>query len=722
MNGSAAQLRLQTPVEELPHVGPRRAAAFRRLGVATLADLIKHLPHRHERIEPEAPIARLAAGAVVSARGEITATRVVNRRPRPRFEAVLLDPTGRLDLVFFNQTFLQSRLRVGMRIRVQGTAKRFHSGLQIANPKWEVLTDEGEAPADALQPEGGEARLRPVYPASEDLPSSAIEKTVLSVLDAALPQIDDHLPDTLRVDRALPVLREAYRMFHRPADEEEVRAARRRLAYDELLLLQLGVQMKRAYVRRTRRAPALRWSEAIDGHIRARFPFPLTEAQDVVVREVAADLQRPTPTSRLVQGDVGSGKTVIALYAMLMSAASRHQSALMAPTELLAEQHFASISRYLAGSSVKTALLTGGLPEAERRAVHEGLASGEIDMVVGTHALLSAGVRFASLAVAVIDEQHRFGVHQRMLLREGGEGGAMPHTLVMTATPIPRTLALTVFGDLDVSTVRGMPPGRSPIRTRWVPGDKSAEVYAWLRTRLDRGEQAYIVVPAIDGGEAEDPGLLTDAPPAGGDRERSLKSVRSVLRHLEEGPLAGKRLASLHGRMGREQRDAVMERFRAGAIDALVATTVIEVGVDVSNATVMVIEHAERFGLAQLHQLRGRVGRGSKASVCVLIGDAPTPEAGDRMKAVAEQSDGFVLAERDLELRGPGEILGARQAGAAQFSAARFPEDTNLLLLARRDAAAWIDKSPTLGMPEEALVRARLMRSHGEALGLGDIA
>ena len=479
--------------------------------------------------------------------------------------------------------------------------------------------------------------------------------------------------------------------------------ARRRLIFDELLLLQLAVHLKRAHLRRTLHAPALRWSQAIDEHIRARIPFSLTQGQDAAVDEIKTDLQQSVPASRLIQGDVGSGKTAVAVYAMLMAVASGHQAAIMAPTELLAEQHYLSISDMLRDSNVRIGLLTGSLRDSERRDLLDKVAGGDVDVVIGTHALLTEDVAFSSLGVAVIDEQHRFGVHQRARLRERvGDESSMPHVLVMTATPIPRTLALTVFGDLDVSIVSGQPPGRGQISTRLVSPAQRDEVYGFVRQRVDAGDQVYVVVPSIEGGDAAD--------------------VRSTIEALEVGPLAGRRVAGLHGRLKRETRANVMERFRSGAIDVLVATTVIEVGIDVPSATVMVVEQAERFGLAQLHQLRGRVGRGERDSVCVLIGEAVTGEAKARLEAMASISDGFVLAEKDLEIRGPGEIVGAKQSGAAPFRLAEFPRDIDLLLAARRDAATWIERSPDLGSAGESLLRRRLMKAHGEALGIADVA
>ena len=500
----------------------------------------------------------------------------------------------------------------------------------------------------------------------------------------------------------MPSLRDAYRMSHEPIDEHEPDEARRRLAYDELLLLQLGLAMKREHLRRRLRSPALRADDAVDRHIRDRLPHTLTPAQDRVVAELASDLSTERPTNRLVQGDVGSGKTLVALYAMLMGVASGKQAALMAPTALLAEQHFGTIDGILSGSNVRTALLTGATPPAERERMLAALASREIDLLIGTHALLTETVVFDELAAVVIDEQHRFGVHQRATLRaRAGDDATTPHVIVMTATPIPRTLAISLFGDLDISTIDELPPGRRPVRTRVVDPIHRARVYAFVRRRIDRGEQAFVVVPAIDTDELAD--------------------LRTVEKELGEGPLRDARVASVHGRMTRDTREHIMGRFRAGLIDVLVATTVVEVGVDIPGATVMVVEQAERFGLAQLHQLRGRVGRGDKPSVCLLVGSPSTPGGAERLGVMRSTSDGFELAERDLEIRGPGEVFGTRQSGLPPFRVADFVRDRELLAMARRDAAEWIHRSPDLDADEERVLKRRLLRAHGEMLGLGDV-
>jgi ATP-dependent DNA helicase RecG len=724
-------LTLRTPLTEVKGITSFMSHGLSDLGITNVGTLVAHLPMRHEALEAETSIADLVIGQIGSARGEIAATRLVRAGRSPRFEAVVIDGADRLDAVWFNQPYMKDRLRPGMLVRLQGKCQRFGPGMQMVNPR--VETFEGDAP----QPAAGERRLRPVYPASEAIDSRAIERAVGKVLADALPLIDEHLPEPFRAERQLPALDQAYRMYHAPASEDEVLRARRRLAYDELLLLQLGVHIKRAHLRRELSAPALRSSEAIDRHIRERLAFELTPGQNQVVREITADLTRAVPTNRLIQGDVGSGKTAVALYAMLLSAASKHQSALMAPTEILAEQHHASITRTLRGSRVRVELLTGSTSKKDRAEILERLAAGEIDILVGTHALLTEDVRFHSLGVAIVDEQHRFGVHQRATLRgkSAAAGRAVtPHVLVMTATPIPRTLAITLFGDLDISTIAGMPPGRSPIRTRVVAREVRDEVYAFVKSRLDRGEQAYVVVPAIDpesqGRDEAQPRARTSggtkAGAEGGSARRAsgaaaISGVTSVLKELTSGPLAGKRLAAIHGRLDRGERDAVMEKFRAGEIDALVATTVIEVGVDVPNATVMVVEDADRFGLAQLHQLRGRVGRGAKESACILIAEALTDDARRRLEVVAATTDGFALSEKDLEIRGPGELFGTKQSGLPPLKAADLMRDRELLSMARRDASAWIDESPRLGKPEEKLIRRRLLKAYGTALGLGDV-
>ena len=586
----------------------------------------------------------------------------------------------------------------------------------MANPKWEILSED----AAESKPARG-ARLRPVYPVTEGLAAPVLEGLIAETLDRVLPGLEDPLPAELCAAHNMPSLAEAFRLIHQPAEDDDHKAARRRLAYNELLLLQLGIAMKRAMVVKQQAAPPLEAGDAIDAHIRERFPFRLTDAQDKVIAEIAADLATPEPMNRLVQGDVGSGKTVVALYAMLLAVASNKQAALMAPTELLAEQHHRSISAMLEGSSVRLALLTGGQSASgskARKAQLADIAAGQTDIVIGTQALVTDAIQFKDLAVAVVDEQHRFGVMQKARLREHGDTDGhgrirVPHHLVMTATPIPRTLSLTVFGDLDVSTITGKPPGRMPADNRVVGQDKADEVYNYLKTRLDRGEQAYVVVPMIDsaGEEGE------------GNNAAGLRNVADTAAMLRKVLGEGFEVAEVHGRLARDEREAVMAAFRDRRAHVLVATTVIEVGVDVPNASVMVIEHAERFGLAQLHQLRGRVGRGasSRRPLCVFIAKPTTDDALARMDAIASTNDGFKIAELDLQIRGMGDFFGTRQSGMPPLRVAEIPEDLDLLQLARRDAQQIIDRDWRLAEPGHRLLHRVVHQQYGEALGLIDV-
>ena len=698
--------RLNDAIGDLPGIGPRTTEAYSALGLETLSDLLWHLPMRYEHERAEMTIEQAetlvpdleGAQENVAIRGEIAAIRSVGGRRGGRVEATLEDDTGSIQLVFFNAGWLRSKLNPGIRLVAEGKARRWRGYLQLANPTWRIEDDEAEDPNP-----GREERHRPVYPGSERLPSRRIEATLEPLLEPLLEQVDDPLPEDLRRGRELPRLADALHAVHRPSQPADAVDGRRRLAYDELLLLQLGVMMKRRHLRETLKAPALERTEDIDQRIRARLPFALTSDQDKVCGEISGDVSRSVPMNRLLQGDVGSGKTAVALYAMLLAAAHDHQAVLLAPTELLAEQHHASITRMLEGSDVQVDLFTGTLGTAERRSLRDRLASGASHLVIGTHALLSDDVVFNRLGLVVIDEQHRFGVEQRARLRRPDAHGVIPHVLVMTATPIPRTLALTVFGDLDVSSIRHRPPGRQPIVSRIVEPTNAPKVYGYLAERVAAGEQGYVVVPAIDEGDL------------------GLKSVGSHRAMLASGPLSDARLDVVHGRLSQPERESIMERFRAGEIDVLVATVVIEVGVDVPNATMMVIEHAERFGLAQLHQLRGRVGRGTARSVCAFIGDPTTDDGRKRLEAIGGTDDGFKIAELDLEIRGPGEFFGARQSGLPPFRVANLLEDLDLLRLAQRDAEDWISRDPRLQAAEATEIRAQLMSRYGQALGLGDV-
>jgi ATP-dependent DNA helicase RecG len=466
--------------------------------------------------------------------------------------------------------------------------------------------------------------------------------------------------------------------------------------------MELGVTLRKRLKTLNHSAEPLRCSEEIDRRIRKRFPFEMTSAQNRIIGEIVSDLSDTIPMHRLLQGDVGSGKTVLALYAALVAVANRKQVAMIAPTEILAEQHYESLRRYLADSRVRFCLLTGGTPTAERKKIIEGIANGKIGIAVGTHALLEEKIEFNDLGLAIVDEQHKFGVLQRAAVLAKGR---TPHYMVMTATPIPRTLALTVFGDLDVSVLDEMPPGRRPVTTKAVPPDRREEAYAFIRRRLDAGEQAFFVYPLVEE-----------------DRSDDIKAATEESERLAVGPFDGYSVGLLHGQMPPHHKDDIMRRFREAGIQLLVATVVVEVGLDVPNATVMVIEHAERFGLAQLHQLRGRIGRGSKPGFCLLFADAATEEAKKRIEIMTRTSDGFRIAEEDLRIRGPGEFFGTRQHGLPPLKVANLIEDVDMLLLARRDAAGILKNDPKLSDPKHAPLREALHANFAEVIHLIDAA
>ena len=704
MNASNKNL-LRTLVSDLPSVTYERVAPLHDLGIHTVADLIKHLPMRHEKHfgmvtieEAESLLGdRTRTNELVTIKATID-TVVPHRRRgrRTRIEATVEDESGSMQINWFNQPWVARSLHPEMNVQFHGPVSKHKDILQMNNPRWEEIDEE-------MQDETVEGDFRPVYPANDRITSSSIANLIKEVLDDALPEIEDHFSTTTLEELAMPVLSHAYELCHRPSVESDTERGKRRLAYDELFLLQLGVMMKRHQRRDTMRSPALKWNEKIQERIEARIPFTLTDAQQRVIKEIVTDVTSSTPMNRLLQGDVGSGKTVVALHAMLMAVTSSKQAALMAPTELLAEQHCQTITELLTGSEVSIALLTSSLSSSDRSTLIQNIGDGEIDIVVGTHALLTEDVVFDNIAIAITDEQHRFGVHQRATLRnKTDDPHAIPHTLVMTATPIPRTLSLTIFGDLDVSTINALPPGRSPITTKLVQPEDAEKPYNYMRQLVEKGQQGYVVVPLVE------------------ETESGLKSVIAHAQNLRDGYLQGNTIEVVHGRLNSAEREETMQRFRDGSIDVLVATTVIEVGVDVPNATMIIIEHADRFGLAQLHQLRGRVGRGELGGVCALIASPITEESIQRLHAIVESNDGFRIAERDLEIRGPGELFGAKQSGIAPFVVARLPRDFELLSLARRNAVAWIEQDPTLS--KSPLLRARLMRAHGESLGLGDVA
>jgi ATP-dependent DNA helicase RecG len=692
---------LQQGLQTLRGVTPTRLEQLRRLHLATVGDLLFHFPRAYEDLTDVRPIERLSAGTIQTVQGEVVdieGDRLADGRSILR---VVLSDGGKhcLEGVWFNQTGIARRFRYGLRVAFSGKAKWFRDRWQMANPRVQIIgasEEISDSPEAADQP-----GIIPVYPLTEDLRVEHLRTLIRRVVDRYADQVAEVLPDELRTARQLPEVRQALHDIHFPATLSQARAARNRFIYEEFLILQVALGLRRRDCRDRRQAPRLPVSPAIDARIRRLFPFSLTSDQDRAITEVCRDLAGDRPMQRLLQADVGAGKTAVAVYAMLTTVANKHQAILMAPTEVLARQHQRTLDRYLAASRVRRLLLTGGLTSAQRRAALSAIQAGEIDLVVGTQALLQEDVRFARLGLVVIDEQHKFGVSQRAGVRRLGID---PHYLVMTATPIPRTLALTVFGDLDVSTIKQAPPGRLPVGTRWVQASQREQLYARLREELRQGRQGYLVCPLVEESETLD-----------------VKAAVQTHEELQAGPFRDFRVGLLHGRMEEGEKDAVMEAFRQRQLDLLVCTSVVEVGVDVPNATLLVVEHAERFGLSQLHQLRGRVARGKLAGQCYLFAEPAVPEAEERLRAFVRSNDGFALAETDARLRGGGELFGTRQHGLGELRFANPITDQEWLQFARKDAFALVAGDAGLRAPEHGPLRQAVLARYGHTLELAEI-
>ncbi len=682
-------LRPDTQVKFLKGIGERRAEAFARLGVRTAQDLLWHVPFRYLDASSLTPLARARVGEDVACVGTVIAKRLSPTRSGLRiFTAVLRDASGMLECTWPGQGFLDRTIEVGQTLLVAGPVKFYH-GRQLSPREFVILSDgssEGEEPTIG--------RVLPVYNATEGLSHRMIRQVISRHLDALLAFSRDPLPPELTADLGLPPLQAALRAVHQPETVESAEAGRRRLAFDELLDLQLMLARARLLANRGRPGVSFRIHRTFTRQLADALPWPLTADQQRAIREIAGDMTAAERMHRLLMGDVGTGKTVVALFAMLLALENDYQSALMAPTELLAEQHFATLTALLAPLNIRPELLLGRQTVAEKAARRKQLATGQVRLVVGTHALLEDTVAFRRLGLVVIDEQHRFGVEQRARLMAKGDA---PDVLLLTATPIPRSLALTRFGDLDLSTLRQKPPGRGSVKTGVRTVAQREQVLDFLKGEVDAGRQAYVVLPIIEESERSDL------------RAATTMAERLTARwpDLEVG--------LVHGRLKPPERDALMRRFRAGEVQVLVATTVIEVGIDVPNATVMLIEHPERFGLAQLHQLRGRIGRGAGESFCILLGESPMPR---RLKAFAATTDGFKIAELDLEERRMGDLLGQRQAGDFELRVARLPEDNDLLTRALEAARGILAEDPMLTRPRHLPLKERALGRYPRAVEL----
>ena len=681
-------------------VGPRRAEMLERLEVRTVRDLLMLFPRDYQDRTHLAKIADLKLGETATVKGEITGCKL----RRLKFGRKLLvvnvtDDTGTLEAVWFNQAYLEPRFAEGGVAWLTGKVTQGKAGLHMANPDQEVIppmeTDDEEAGGPEFM------GIVPVYPLTEGLRQQSMRRLMRNALDAWAGSVEEIVPTGLVISRDLPGVREALENIHFPKSLEAKDLARRRFVYEEFLALECAMALRRASIEKEPCPFPVKVTEEIDRRIRARVKFTLTADQEKVVKEIVADLAKPHPMNRLLQGDVGSGKTVVALYAMLSAVANRYQVAMMAPTEILATQHYETFRSLLEGSRVRLELMVGGLSTAERREARERVAAGEVDIVFGTHALIEEDVEFRRLALLVVDEQHKFGVVQRARLREKGRH---PHCLVMTATPIPRTLMLTVFGDLDTSTIEHLPPGRRPIKTsRSAPG-AIGKVFDLIRKEVAAGRQAFIVYPLVEEGEAGD-----------------LKAAVAMHRRLSTGEFRDLRVGLLTGRMKAEDKDRVMREFRDRKLDILVATVVVEVGLDIPNATVMVVENAERFGLSQLHQLRGRIGRSGFPSYCIAVSAPRTDEAKARLKVFEECSDGFRLAEEDLRLRGPGQFFGTRQHGIPELKIGNIVTDYELLRLSADDARKLVASDERLRAVGLAPLRREVLARFGETLELVDV-
>jgi ATP-dependent DNA helicase RecG len=682
-------VRLDMPVKFLKGIGERRAEQLERLGIRTARDLLWHLPHRYVDASSVTPLARAEIGQEVACVGRVVAKGVLpTRRGLRIFHAVLRDDSGLLECVWPGQAFLDRTITAGQTLLVSGPV-RFYHGRQLA-PREYVVLAEADGDADPL----AAGKVLPVYPATEGLSHRIIRSLVDRHLDSLIALSEDPLPESIRRAAGLRPLADALLAVHRPGSVDEAEQGRRRLAFDELLDLQLMLIRARVIAKRQRMGVAFEVKRDLTTRLKQSLPWELTGDQQRALREITSDMTAEQRMHRLLMGDVGTGKTVVALFAMLLAVENDFQAALMAPTELLAEQHAAILGRLLEPLVIRPELLIGRQTAAEKTAIRERLAAGQARVTVGTHALMQESVSFRRLGLVVIDEQHRFGVEQRAALI--GKGAA-PDVLLLTATPIPRSLALTLYGDLDVSTLKERPPGRGSVKTGLRMAAQRPRVLEFVLQECARGRQAYVVLPVIEESERAD-----------------LRAATTMAQTLAQ-RWPELTVGLVHGRLKPDERDETMRRFRAGEIQVLVATTVIEVGIDVPNATVMLIEHPERFGLAQLHQLRGRIGRGADESYCILLAEGP---ALARLRAFAATQDGFRIAELDLAERGMGDLIGARQSGGFELRHARLPVDEDLLGQARDLATRLIAADPALQRSEHQPLRERAVSRYPRAVEL----
>ncbi|MCA9173766.1 MAG: ATP-dependent DNA helicase RecG [Planctomycetales bacterium] len=688
---------LGRPVQFLKGVGPQRAKALERRGLRTALDLLFFFPRDYQQVAPVAEIAELRQGVEASVIGVVEEAELREfASGKSSFGALIRQDASCLRAVWFNQAYMASQVKRGDRLMLTGVPKRRTLTWEMTHPRVTRLEEEQEPPG---------AELLPIYSLTEGVRQSVMRKVVHRVVDDLADKLDEVFPDEYLEEHGLLGVSAALRAVHMPESREQLSAGRRRLVYQELLVLQLAIAIRRWRRERMREAPALESTAKIDARIRRLFPFELTEDQRCAIEDVRRDMALDIPMNRLLQGDVGTGKTMVAIYALLLAVAHQKQAALMAPTEVLARQHARTLERSLAESRVRIGLLTGSLTPARRRKLLEEIRDGQIDLVIGTHAIANAVAQqefeFKNLALVIVDEQHKFGVRQRAALKLTSRE---PHCLVMSATPIPRTMSMTLFGDMDVTTLRNAPPGRQNVHTYWVEESMRERWWAFFARKLREGRQGYVVAPVVDE-----------------DEENAVTSAEECFELLANGPLEAFRLDLLHGRMSPNEKDAAMQRFERGETQVLVCTTVVEVGIDVPNATLMTVEGGERFGLAQLHQLRGRIRRGKHPGFVAVFGDPQTDDGRKRLEAFCRTSDGFELAELDFRLRGPGDLFGTKQHGLPPLRIADLQRDTELLALAQQDARSLLEDDPGFEAPRHRRLREMVLRRYGETLDLSDV-
>ncbi len=775
---------LRAPIAYVKGVGPNCASVLAKLGLRRAIDLLFYFPRDYAEISVKRDLERLDETTVQSVIGEIHDFRM-RRTRRGAVITMFFNVRGKLAQIFwFNTPYVMNSFRIGRPLMITGKPKFSNGKWQFSHPTLTYLdtelslpfqrdrnADEGDESDDGAEVEPVDATdyeeryILPIYHLTEGINQARmqrIERNATTMLPDVLPEA---LPETLLTTRALPAIADAVRMIHFPTALSEAALARRRFAYQELLVLQLALAVCKARRLVNMRALPLANSAKIDSRIRRLFPFELTQSQNSAIAEIVDDMSRPSPMNRLLQGDVGSGKTAVAIYAALLAVANGAQAVIMAPTETLARQHLRALEERLTGSATRIASVMGGQKPSERARILASIESGESQIIVGTQALVCSEIKFKRLGLVIIDEQHKFGVKQRAALKSSSDPNLEPHYLVMTATPIPRSITMTLFGDLDISIMKGLPPGRVETKTALLTAQTRASWWNFVRQRLDEGRQAYVVVARLDGGVDrgaefnlwdDDESSETELSREERDAVKSgarLKTLGAVYNELSEGELKGYRLGVLHGRMSSQEKDAVMSEFRAGKIQVLIATVVVEVGVDVPNATIMTIEDADRFGLAQLHQLRGRVGRGSYPGYCAVaptdydeepVESEPASESGkgsskrskssksevaktrrdealERLTFFTTTTDGFELAEHDFRVRGPGQLFGSRQHGSAAMRIADIARDRDLLDAATQDARAMVASDPGLASGEHALLRRQALARYGRELDLGDV-